>query len=427
MTQSDDHGVAPVLPEAVRRRVASYVAAEIRTMQPNKVPPPLRSAMRWRSGAMPRGFAERVIAAVAADDEFRHRIGSQLADGEQAQGHADPIADADADPIAAAALLYLTRPEGWAQRLEAAVALLVTPEDPAAALHEALAQVEDLRTRLALAQERHGSDVAEAKRAGASERAALADSASRLRAQLAAAKDELAAALAERDKSVREAAELQRTVRTLQKQVSQAKDVAGQQRAEQRDARLAANARVKVLLEVLQEGVAGLVSELALPAGSQAPADLVEADAPADPAASRRLHSAADLAEVMAVPRCHLLIDGYNVSKGMWPNSALAQQRERLITALTALQSRTGAEITVVFDGAAVGGVPSVTSRAVRVRFSRGDEKADRLIVRLVAAEPAGRPLVVVSSDAALTSGARNAGARTAASDVLAGLLGAGR
>lgn len=65
-----------------------------------------------------------------------------------------------------------------------------------------------------------------------------------------------------------------------------------------------------------------------------------------------------------------------------------------------------------------------MTTKSVRVRFSEPGEVADRVIVRLTAAEPAGRVVVVVSTDAAVASGARAAGARTVESATLVELLG---
>jgi predicted RNA-binding protein with PIN domain len=58
------------------------------------------------------------------------------------------------------------------------------------------------------------------------------------------------------------------------------------------------------------------------------------------------------------------------------------------------------------------------------VLFSAADETADDLIRRLVAAEPAGRPLVVVSSDRQVASDAARAGAWTSPSAVLLARLG---
>jgi predicted RNA-binding protein with PIN domain len=66
--------------------------------------------------------------------------------------------------------------------------------------------------------------------------------------------------------------------------------------------------------------------------------------------------------------------------------------------------------------------VQPAAPRGVRVLFSQ-DEIADDLIRRLVAAEPPGRPLVVVTSDRAVVSDAARAGAWTAPSTALLELL----
>lgn len=433
MTESSDtepqvDGESPVLPDVVRRKVAAYAGQVIRGLKPNQVPSALRFATRWRPGAMPRGFAERVMEELAADSAFRELVGAQLVDGDPlAQAVASGSADPASDPAAMGAVLYLVQPAGWGQRLESVVAALAATATPSQELQAAQEKILELRAKLDREQERHQRELAALKQKEAEGRASLSQAADRLRLQVVELKDRLASAEAARDDYERESNDLDRAVRKLKAQLAQIKGEAGLQRAEQRDARLAATARAKVLLDVLQGAAAGLAAELALPAGTPAPADLVDADAPADPTFSKRLNTPAELTLVLGAPRSHLIVDGYNVSKGMWPNSALAQQRERLITSLTALQSRTGAEVTVVFDGADVGGVPAVTSRTVRVRFSRPGEPADRVIVRLVDADTTGRPLVVASSDGALTSGARNAGARTVDSDVLRSVLASGR
>jgi len=119
----------------------------------------------------------------------------------------------------------------------------------------------------------------------------------------------------------------------------------------------------------------------------------------------------------------HLIVDGYNVTKTGYDELPLAEQRERLIGALAALASRCGAEVTVAFDGKTRPTVQPRVPRGVRVQFSVG-EIADDLIRRLVAAEPRGRPVVVVTSDREIVADVHRAGAWTAPSAVLLALLG---
>jgi predicted RNA-binding protein with PIN domain len=115
----------------------------------------------------------------------------------------------------------------------------------------------------------------------------------------------------------------------------------------------------------------------------------------------------------------HLVVDGYNVTKTGYPDLTLSDQRDRLTGQLAALAARTGAEITVVFDGAAVVAVPITTSRGVRVLFSDPGVLADDVIRALVAAEPRGRPVVVGTSDRAVAEAVRRCGAYPVSAAVL--------
>jgi predicted RNA-binding protein with PIN domain len=123
------------------------------------------------------------------------------------------------------------------------------------------------------------------------------------------------------------------------------------------------------------------------------------------------------------LPNVHLIVDGYNVTKAGYGEQALADQRARLIGQLAGLAARAGAEVTVAFDGGRRPASQPVTPRGVRVLFSEG-EIADDLIRRLVSAEPAGRPLIVVTSDQQIITDVTRAGAWTAPSAVLLALLG---
>ena len=78
----------------------------------------------------------------------------------------------------------------------------------------------------------------------------------------------------------------------------------------------------------------------------------------------------------------------------------------------------------MVFDGAGVTTAPTRGSRGVRVLFSDAGVLADDVIRELVAVEPAGRPLVVATSDrAVVTLGAARAGRTRWPSAVLLGRL----
>jgi predicted RNA-binding protein with PIN domain len=198
-----------------------------------------------------------------------------------------------------------------------------------------------------------------------------------------------------------------------------------------RDDRDAEVMRLRLLLDTLVEAVAGLRRELALPPSELLPADTVVALEPAadslamgagkampddDPALLRRL---------IDLPRVHLIVDGYNVTKAAWPELPLDRQRSRLVRGLNALVVGKGIETTVVFDGADLAHPPAVTApKAVRVRFSPPGVIADDLIRQLVEAEPVGRPVVVVSTDREVARTVTKKGARAVASLALIRALG---
>lgn len=417
-------GGALDLPDETKRRVAKYVLPALTSLPEAGVPTTLRFARRWSSGRVPPRLVQPILEALDADQGFAESVRQQLlaASGPAADGIATAEQQGDTDPAGAAALLFLVRPDGWRERL---VSLLEDAPDPAsgADVVQLRREIAALERRLDRGQQRWERDVAAARQAETDAKARLESEAQRLRALLADAQQSLrvsdTALAAERER----AEGLDREARRLRARQTQLAHQVARHEASGRDSRVAATARAKALLDVLQGAAAGLAEELALPAAAPAPAELVPAVEPSRQEQAPRIQQPHDLGEALALPGCHLIVDGYNVTKGMWPQAPLQQQRERLVTGLAALQSRTAAEVTVVFDGAAVGPVPSASTRAVRVRFSPSGEPADRVIVHLAAAEPSGRPVIVVSSDRALVSGALAAGARTADREVLAGLL----
>jgi predicted RNA-binding protein with PIN domain len=114
-----------------------------------------------------------------------------------------------------------------------------------------------------------------------------------------------------------------------------------------------------------------------------------------------------------------LVVDGYNVAKRAWPDSTLADQRERLALALAALHTRIGCSSTIVFDGDGATGAPVLRRPGLRVLFSAADEEADDVVVREVAQLPKRVPVVVASSDAWVREHAEAEGAVVVSADTL--------
>lgn len=118
-----------------------------------------------------------------------------------------------------------------------------------------------------------------------------------------------------------------------------------------------------------------------------------------------------------------LIIDGYNVSMEGWPDTPVADQRERLVAALARLHLRLRCDVIVVFDGADVTVAQPIRRPGVKVLFSSDGEKADPVVVREVARLPATTSAIVVSSDQWVRDHAAEEGAQVVSSRVLLQVL----
>lgn len=129
---------------------------------------------------------------------------------------------------------------------------------------------------------------------------------------------------------------------------------------------------------------------------------------------------------LVRVPDAELLVDGYNVAKSLWPDTALPELRDRLLDALNELVARTGVSVHVVYDGADLGPTArqAASRHGVRVSFSPADVEADDVVLELVEEIPLHRPVVVASSDRRVQEGARSRGANVISSAQLAAVLG---
>jgi predicted RNA-binding protein with PIN domain len=327
---------------------------------------------------------------------------------------------------------YLVRADGWAEVVARAAAEVrrASEEELAARADVTTARLrEQLAAARAEARELRERSKMEVDRLKA-EVSALRRQVSQSREDALRAEDVAKAATAESVRSgelaesARASAEAE--ARRLRSRLAEVEDALSSARRAGREGRSLETARLSLLLDTLAEAAAGLRRELALPVSGVRPADTVDAVAPGGmPTSSRPGDDIASLDDLLTLPRAHLVVDGYNVSKGSWPSMPLEAQRSRLVHGLGALAARTGAEVTCVFDGADVSAPPPVTpAQGVRVRFSPYGQSADELIRRLVAAEPAGRAVIVVSSDREVADGVRSKGARAVDSTVLVPLLG---
>ena len=197
-------------------------------------------------------------------------------------------------------------------------------------------------------------------------------------------------------------------------------------RADARSGRDAATVRARLLLDAVVDSATGLRRELGLAAVEGSPGDAVEASLAGAVAATGSSAPAtpALLEQLLALPHARLIVDGYNVTKAAWPTASLEAQRSRLVAALGPVVARSGAETTVVFDAAeSTARTVMPAPRGVRVVFSPEGVIADDVIRQLVAAEPRGRVIILVTTDGALASDVARRGARVLPGHVLSGLL----
>jgi predicted RNA-binding protein with PIN domain len=416
-----------VLNEPARQQLVTITADLVGRLPPEELPASLRPLARFTPTKRARLGGTQLAAVLDADDAFRARVAEAIADAlpELAAAVRGGESTAASDPVDTAVVAYLLRPADWqrvvAEANERHAAERVGSKAGAAEVAQLRARIDELKGRLRAEVAQGRAAVASA--AGAAE-AELADLRKQLRARtgelraVERARDEAEAAA---DDAIRraEAAENAREAETrrLRSRISELERAVESARRGARAERDMDDARLWLLVDTLTDAAAGIRRELSLPAPAMRPADTVGS---AEARMQRRVVSdPAALDGLLALPNAHLIVDGYNVTKAGYGDLPLADQRTRLISALAAVAARSGAEITVAFDGGQRPPATPPTPRSVRVLFSAPDEIADDLIRRLVVAEPPGRPLLVVSSDRQVALDVGRAGAWTADAAVL--------
>jgi predicted RNA-binding protein with PIN domain len=396
------------LPEAVRTRLVSLVAASLGDVKP--LPAALKQVAGFAPARRARLGATAIMTELDRDDELRERVAVQAR------------TRATDDALDVAALAWLERSEGWEDAVRGAADR--APQKAGSAQQELREQ--KLRDRAEEAERtvrelrRSHKEALDALKA---EVATLRRTLGETRTRERASREDAEAA---RDRAEEASARLERELRQLRTQVAKLEEQAGEQRRQLRSDRGDVTVRARLLLEALNDAAVGLRRELGLPSVSGNPGDRVEAELADEgtreptSTASMAPSSPALLEQYLALPKARLIIDGYNVTKATWPTLSLEAQRTRLLTLLPGLVARTNAETTVVFDAAASESRPVVASpRGVKVLFSPSGVIADDVIRQLVAAEPAGRVVVVVTADRELATDVRRSGARVVAPGAL--------
>ncbi|MEU7783233.1 NYN domain-containing protein [Amycolatopsis sp. NPDC049159] len=420
----------PALPEPVRDRIAELAAAAVAKLPGTDVPRQLRPVAKFAPAKRAKLGGAALLASLGESSQFRTAVIEWLR--EHRTDALDPNAT---DSVAAAAAAVLLGESGAAGRVRlvaknAEENALRAERDAALARNQRL-EAELGQVRAELAEARQTAESARGEREGEVEKLLK-----RLReqgVQLRQARDAAEAAAAEADRgSAARADEIAALTAQLDRERQR---VAGERaRAERaaadaeiarqsaREARQADEVRLGLLIDTIDGAVNGLRRELAIGARGARPADMVRGTR-SGTGQGGKIADVSTLDRYLALPNVHLIVDGYNVTKTGYPELALADQRDRLIHQLQALAARTSAEVTVVFDGAGVLSVPASVPRGVRVLFSDRGVLADDVIRNIVATEPAGRPMVVATSDRAVADSVRGGGAHPTPSSVLVSRL----
>ena len=431
-------GAAPhPLPDRVRARVLALASDSLGRMPRDQVPPSLVRVAAFTPARRARLAAGQIASVLDADAEFRGRVADDLRDQvpELAEAVTTGTAPSAADPVDLAVVAYLLRPPGWTDIVAAAE--VTTSARDSDAEQRAARQLDQLRRQLDQATEslhqtrgRNREQVAALKAENTELRHKLGDARNRVRAAETAAEGARTAEAELRAEAAAAETRHESELRRVRGRVEELeRDLAAVRRTERAD-RGSETMRARLLLDTLLESAQGLRRELALPAVEGSPADAVEAHVAehgSRTTSGQRSMTSDDpalLEQLLALPRVHLIVDGYNVTKAAWPELSLERQRDRLLAGVAPLVARSGAEVTVVFDAADSEDRPVVNRpRGVRVLYSRVGVIADDVIRELVAAEPQGRPVVVVSSDNQVIRDAVRDGARAASATALTRLL----
>jgi predicted RNA-binding protein with PIN domain len=308
------------------------------------------------------------------------------------------------DLVGRASFLWLCRPEGWEDELQSLVVAERSGERTAAdekARATALRRLDAVEASLAKGQR----DLAAAKA-----------EVGRLRDQLGEERRARRAADADVERLRRAVAEAEARAMPAEPPaaVTAVDSLAGEALAaliQERDALIAELEGLRARSKPAEAAVAEAAPSRRVPVGLP-PAVFDDSPAAAD--------------HLVRVGGVLVLVDGYNVAMHARPGGDLVGQRQWLLDAANALAARTGAEVHLVFDGA--GGRTTAPAQGprravVHVRYTATGHEADDELLGLLADAPPGRPVVMVSSDHRVASGAIAVGANVLSASTFVALL----
>jgi predicted RNA-binding protein with PIN domain len=447
----------------------------LRMLEPTEIPPILRPVAEFDRRGLARGAArQQLLRAIEAEPDFRDRAVEQFLarpdasdaleswDAEDAFALVSNASDAATLPVLASAL-YAARPPGWTFGLGVACAAFErlrlerqagedfrTRESQVAGLAESRRRAEAARASAEQKAEHIERELREERQsrrdrdALANQRVAAAErKAAEIEHEIAEARRAAEAADARLEREAIRARKVDEEMRELRRALKEA-----EAKARAADAGLPVLRRddLRALVDAadiaqrLATGLSGVADQARRALERNSSDDTSPPDAPVGDTDKekekkereprhRRAHPRVPpgmvdddpdaLDAMLRTPRAVLVVDGYNVSMLAWGDAPPAQQRDRLLSAISELQLRTRARVILVFDGADVGGVLPPRRPGVRVVFSPEGEEADTVVVRQAADLPVEVPVVVASSDGWVEQHARESGAHVVSSATL--------
>ena len=394
------------LPKEAQAALARSLSAYIRATPARELPGDLRKWRSWR----PQTVASRAGEIVdRLDDEgLRAKVLEWL-------DERPSLAKKDAEALRVAT----ARPSGWEQQ----VMEILAPRKK-----KATDPTEQLRARLEKEKEKTSAAKDELRKTKENARAAV--QAEKKRAADAAA--ELRSFRSELGRAEGRIKELEADVAKMRELIErrERREKRAAEKTDAERARLGEQARTarKEAAE-LKRGVRALQRQLETARRSPRTSPSRKRSAPAE----REVFSAPpglleDAPETLVAwlqdergPR--VLVDGYNVSQLGFPDLSLSDQRDRLLQELARLARKHQVSVTIVFDGSEVSpGTRRKPRSPVGVEYSSPDETADdHLVARLASLPP--EPVIVVTNDRELQERARAERATIATSDQMLALL----
>ncbi len=470
----------PPVPESLLIPLLDTAGEMLRTLDPTEIPPILRPVAEFDRRGLARGAArQQLLRALEAEPDFRDRAVEQFLmrpdvsealetwDADNAFALVSDASDESTLPVLASAL-YAARPSGWTFGLGVACAAFErlrlerqagdddrARESQVAGLAESRRRAEAARVsaeQRAEHVERQLREERQSRRdrdALANQRVAAAErKATEIEHEIAEARSAVDAADARLEQETSRARKVDEEIHELRRAVKEA-----EVKVRAADAGLPVLRRddLRALVDAadiaqrLATGLSGVADQARRVlernnSDDTSPPDDLAPDGGTDREKEkkeknereprpRRAHPRVPpgmvdddpdaLDAMLRTPRALLVVDGYNVSMLAWGDAPPAQQRDRLLSAISELQLRTRARVILVFDGADVGGVLPPRRPGVRVVFSPEGEEADAVVVRQAADLPVEVPVVVASSDGWVEEHARESGAHVVSSETL--------